>query len=115
MKFSNLKVGTRLSLGFGVLLLACMFVGGISWLRLAQLEDVIIQMTSVDAAKAQLTLEMQVRTRTNFANAGRILMAGNDQEFIAKVKEEISEVSKANGEGMEKLEKLVVAPEAKAL
>ena len=46
MKFSNLKVGTRLGIGFAVLLVACLSVGGIGWLRLAQLDAVVNRITT---------------------------------------------------------------------
>jgi len=96
MSFSNFKVGTRLALAFGVLLAAVLFVGGISWWRLAQLDDVVNRMSTEDAEKARLTLEMQVRTFDNAGKVGRILMAGEDQAAIAKLKAEAAENSDQN-------------------
>jgi methyl-accepting chemotaxis protein len=115
MKFSNLKVGTRLSIGFGVLLLACMFVGGISWLRLAQLDAVVVKMSTLDAEKMRISLEMQVRTRANASLIGRILMADGDQSVVAPLRAEIESNSGKNGEDIKRLEELVYLPEGKAL
>jgi methyl-accepting chemotaxis protein len=115
MNFSNLKVGTRLSLGFGVLLLACMFVGGISWMRLSHLHAVVVKMSTLDAEKMRISLEMQVRTRANASLVGRILMAGGDQSVIAPLRAEIKANSDQNGEDLNRIEKLLYLAEGKAL
>ena len=115
MNLSNLKVGTRLALGFGVMLVAILFVGGISWLRLSQLERVVNRMSTEDAEKARLTLEMQVRTFDNNAKAGRILMAGDDIAYIDKVRAQIAANSEKNKATIDRLNELVHRPEAKTL
>ena len=63
MKFSNLKVGTRLGIGFAVLLVACLSVGAIGWYRLAQLDKVVNRITTENWEKARLTMEMETRRR----------------------------------------------------
>jgi len=115
MKFSNLKVGIRLGIGFGVLLLACLVVGGIGWLRLAQLDKVVNRITTENWEKARLTMEMEIRTRDNAFKTGRVLMAGNDTGAIKILKEEMAANTKLNGEALEKLEKLLDTSEAKVL
>jgi methyl-accepting chemotaxis protein len=115
MNLSKLKVGTRLSLGFGVLLLACMFVGGISWLRMSQLDAVVVKMSTLDAEKMRLALEMQVRTRANASLMGQILMARENQSLISTLRAEIKANSDKNGEALKRLEELVYLPEGKAL
>ncbi len=115
MKLSNLKVGTRLGMGFGVLLIACLTVGGIGWVRLAQLDEVVNRITTENWEKARLTMEMEIRTRDNAFKTGRVLMAGDDTEAVKVLKAEMAENSKLNGAALEQLEKLVVASEAKML
>jgi methyl-accepting chemotaxis protein len=115
MKFSNLKVGIRLGIGFGVLLVACLVVGGIGWVRLAQLDKVVNRITTENWEKARLTMEMEIRTRDNAFKTGRVLMAGNDTEAVRILKEEMAANTKLNGAALEQLEKLVVSSDAKML
>ena len=115
MKFSNMKVGTRLGMGFGVLLVACLVVGGIGWLRLSQLDEVVKRITTENWEKARLTMEMEIRTRDNAFKTGRVLMAGNDTEAVKVLKDEMAANTKLNTAALEQLEKLVVAAEAKML
>jgi methyl-accepting chemotaxis protein len=115
MTFSNWKVGTRLGMGFGVLLIACLVIGGIGWLRLSQLDEVVNRITTENWEKARLTMEMEIRTRDNAFKTGRVLMAGDDTEAVKVLKEEMAANTKLNTAAMEQLEKLVVAAEAKML
>jgi methyl-accepting chemotaxis protein len=115
MKFANLKVGTRLGIGFAVLLVACLSVGGIGWYRLAQLDEVVNRITTENWEKARLTMEMEIRTRDNAFKTGRVLMAGDDTEAVKVLKEEMAANTQLNSAALEQLEKLVVATEAKML
>ncbi|HEU5137818.1 MAG TPA: PAS domain-containing protein, partial [Steroidobacteraceae bacterium] len=115
MKFSNLKVGTRLAIGFSVLLFACLSVGGIGWYRLAQLDKVVNRITTENWEKARLTMEMEIRTRDNAFKTGRVLMAGKDTEAVEVLKEEMAANTKLNTAALEQLEKLLVESEAKIL
>ena len=115
MKFSNWKVGARLAMGFGVLLIACLLVGGIGWLRLSQLDAVVNRITTENWEKARLTMEMEIRTRDNAFKTGRVLMAGDDIAAVSVLKEEMAANTRLNTAAMEQLEKLVVAAEARKL
>jgi methyl-accepting chemotaxis protein len=115
MKVSNFKVGTRLSIGFGVLLLGSMLIGGISLWRLSQLDEVVTRLSTEDWERARLTMEMEMRTRDNAAKAARVLLDGIDAAGIEKLRAEMSANSKANGEALERLEVLVASDDAKAL
>src|SRR5207344_145555 len=90
MKLSNLKVGPRLGVGFAVLLVACLSVGGIGWYRLAQLDKVVNRITTGNWEKARLTMEMEIRTRDNAFKTGRVLMAGNDTDAVKTLKDEMA-------------------------
>ncbi len=115
MKLSNLKVGTRLGVGFAVLLVACLSVGGIGWYRLAQLDEVVNRITTENWEKARLTMEMEIRTRDNAFKTGRVLMAGNDTDAVKALKDEMAANTRLNSAALEQLEKLLVSPEARAL
>jgi methyl-accepting chemotaxis protein len=113
VNLSSLKVGTRLNLGFGVLLVISVLIGGMSWWRLSQLDDVVDRTTTEDWQKARLTMEMEIRTRDNAAKALQVLMAGSDTAQIETLKAEMAENTKANGEALDQLQKLVKAEEAR--
>ena len=116
MKFSNLKVGKRLGVGFAVLLHAPAFRWAAScWYRLAQLDTVVNRITTENWEKARLTMEMEIRTRDNAFKTGRVLMAGDDIDAVKSLKDEMAANTKLNSAALEQLEKLLVSPEAKAL
>jgi methyl-accepting chemotaxis protein len=115
MKLSNLKVGTRLALGFGLLLSISIALGVVSWLRLSQLDEVVTRLAGEDWDKSRLTMEMQIRTRDNAFKAARIMLAGNDTATIDRLKAEMAENSKKNSADLEMLEELVKSAEAKAM
>ncbi len=69
MNFSNLKVGTRLGLGFGVLVVAMGVVGGLGMLRMGQMNESIERIAQKDWNKARLAMEIDSRARDNAGNA----------------------------------------------
>src|SRR6188508_2005405 len=113
MKFSDLKVARRLSIGFAVLLLASVLIGAVCWFRLSQIDSAVNRLLTQDVVKAKLTMEMEGRTRDNAAKTLRILMAGNDAAEVEALSTQIAENSKANKEALEKLTALVYRPEGK--
>ena len=113
MKFSNFKVATRLAIGFGVLLLASLVIGAMSWVSMSRIEAAMTRLTTLDVVKARLTMEMEGRTRDNAAKTLLILMAGDDAATVESLSAQIAENSKANSEGLEKLTALVYRPEGK--
>jgi methyl-accepting chemotaxis protein len=114
MKFSNLKVPVRLAIGFAVLLLISLLIGGIALTRLAHLDEVVNRLGTQDWVKARIAMENQIRTRDNVGKSLRILLANGDENTIARLRAEMDENSKANGEGIELLEKLVSDEDGKA-
>src|SRR5688572_8608114 len=115
MSFANWKVGTRLNIGFGVLLAFSLIIGGLSWVRLSQLDDIAVKATTEDWEKARLTMEMEIRTRDNAAKALRVLLAGNDADTIDALKSEMAENSAANDVALERLRELVKSEKATGL
>jgi len=107
MKFSNLKVAVRLSIGFAILLSIALAIGGIALTRLSHLDAVVNRMSTQDWHKARIAMEMQIRTRDNVAKSLRILLANGDTAVIEKIRGEMEENSKANGVDIKRLEALV--------
>jgi methyl-accepting chemotaxis protein len=113
MKFSNLKVGTRLTLGFGVLVVAMALVGGMGMLRMGQLNDNIDRIVQKDWVKARLAMEIDSRARDNAAKTGELFLVEGDA--AAKVRAGMDENRAAITKNLEELEKLLYLPEGKAL
>jgi methyl-accepting chemotaxis protein len=115
MTLSNLKVGTRLALGFGVLLAVSMALTAVAWLRMSQLDDVAQRLAGAEWDKARLTMQMQIRTRDNAFKAARMLLAGNDTASLDGLEAGMAENSRLNAADLEALETLVKADEARGL
>src|SRR5689334_16997709 len=115
MNLNNYKVSTRLALSFGLLLAISLAVGGISWKRMSQIDHATDRIVETDWEKARLSMEMQIRSRDNAAKAARMMLVAGDSEAVDKLKAEMSANTKANEAALEQLDKLVVAPEDRAL
>ena len=115
MKFSNLNVSTRLGIGFGVLLVISLTVGGLSWMRMSQLDDATDRLVGLEWDKARLSMEMQIRSRDNASKALRVLLADGDKAVVDQLKTEMSVNSKANEEALQELTALIDNAEDKAL
>jgi methyl-accepting chemotaxis protein len=113
--FANLKVGPRLCIGFAVLLVISLVIGGIALSRMAHLDAVVNRMSTQDWEKARITMEMEMRTRDNAAKSLRILLANGDVEVINRIRAEMEENSEQNGEGIRQLEELVKDADGEAL
>ena len=65
MKFNNLKIGVRLGLGFGSVLLGLAGVGALGVHGLADSYDTLDRTVNKDAVKLQASLEMEASARAN--------------------------------------------------
>ena len=99
--FSNLKVAFRLGIGFAVLLVISLVIGGIALTRLAHLDEVVNRLSTQDWETARAAMENQIRTRDNVGKSLRILLADGDAETITRIRAEMEENSKANSDGHE--------------
>jgi methyl-accepting chemotaxis protein len=115
MNLSHYKVGTRLGLGFGVLLAISLAVGGISWKRMSQIDHATDRIVETEWQKARLSMEMQIRSRDNAAKAARMMLMGDNAGLVDQLKAEMSANSKANEEALAELDKLVTEPADRAL
>src|SRR5882672_9149390 len=113
MSFSNFKVGTRLNIGFVILLLITVAVGGIGLVRLSQLDDMVARITNADWNKARLTMETSARNNDNAANFARLLMVDGNSEIAKTLKAKIAKNSEKNAAALAELDKLVALPKAR--
>jgi methyl-accepting chemotaxis protein len=115
MRFSDLKVGTRLSAGFLILLVVTVIVGGVGLVRLSQLDHMVSAITDEDWVHARLTMETETRNRDSAAAFSRLLMVDANSEIATRLKEKISRNSEANGVALKELESRFTEADEKAL
>jgi len=87
MKFSNLKVGTRLALGFALLLATCTIVGFVGWSRLHQLGGSLENLALRQWKAAHAALVIDIRQRDNYGQSGALLVA--DEGGVRGILDEI--------------------------
>ncbi|HZX32494.1 MAG TPA: methyl-accepting chemotaxis protein [Rhodocyclaceae bacterium] len=112
--FSNLKVGTRLALGFGIVVLFMigMVVAGVS--SSAGLSDSLRRITDQDLVKFELAADISGRARTNAYLTMQLLIAENPDQR-RRIVDNIAESRKVITVDLEKLDQLIYRPEGKAL
>ena len=113
MKISNINVGKRLAVGFGLLLVACGVVGFIGWERITQLDDALKDLATNEWKTAKAAMEIESIQRANYGKSGELLLAKPDTVdwVVGEIDDNKAEISKH----FDVLEKLVDTPEAKAI
>ncbi len=89
MTLSNFKVGTRLGVGFVMLLLITVVVGVVGLMRLSQLDAMVVHITTEDWNKARLTMETETRNRDSAAKFARLLTIDADSEVARTLQAKI--------------------------
>jgi methyl-accepting chemotaxis protein len=114
MKLNNLRIGTRLGLGFGVVLVLLVAIVGIAHLRLAQSDRGLVEQAQL-SRRAELALEWTGRTELNVSRLVAIAKASGQPQvedyfnpLIKKTSAEISVIQKD-------LEGRVTSDEGKAM
>jgi len=114
MNLNNFKIGTRLTTGFGlvVLLLICIAFLGVT--RMSTLNENTATIVNRDVAQLQAAMTMDTASR---ANARRFLelLITTDKAQVAKINESIAINRKTATEASDKLEGLTSTLEGKAL
>jgi methyl-accepting chemotaxis protein len=113
MKISDINVGARLGLGFGVLLLACGVVGFIGWQRITQLDKSLEYLATNQWQTAKLAMEIQSHQRDNYGRSGEMLLSKDDavEWVIGEIDDNKKEITNYFG----KLEPLIESEDGKAL
>ncbi|HUL93833.1 MAG TPA: methyl-accepting chemotaxis protein [Burkholderiales bacterium] len=114
MRFSDLRIGARLTLGFGVLLLLIGVVAGLSAWRLAALADVTRQLATVDAQLERTMLGWVGETRSNAVRAV-VVARSSDAELVNLLTPQVEAATKRINGLQKQVEELIVIPQAKAL
>ena len=114
MKLSNLKIGTRLGLGFGILCLMMVIMAAVSIVRFDDVDTINTRIIEDDWVKADAANVINATTRANARRTMELILV-TDKARLAHVRERIAENKKTIDEALAVLDKLVVRPEGKQL
>jgi PAS domain S-box-containing protein len=102
MKFSNLKVGTRLMLGFGLLLVACGMIGLIGVQKMGELDAGMQEIATHDWERVKDVNAMEADLRALATSTGELLIADEAERkvisaFMAEKRADVTEAMDALG------------------
>ncbi len=112
--FANMKVSTRLGMGFSVVLLLLVIVSLTSIFKLSKMNDNMTDLVDDKVAKEQLASTMLRRTIDNGRQI-RAMITSTDPAEINRRKTRMEDNRKKNGEAMAQLDKLVNSERGRAL
>jgi methyl-accepting chemotaxis protein len=110
----NLRIGTRLGLGFGTLLFLMALTSGLSSLRFSELGDAVDRIVHQDWVKAQAAATIDTTTRANARRTLELFLV-SDAARLADVRARIQANKKTIDEALAQLDELVHLAEGKAL
>jgi methyl-accepting chemotaxis protein len=113
MKISDINVGKRLAVGFGLLLVACGVVGVIGWLRIGDLDRAIQDLATKQWQTAKYAMQIESHQRDNYGRSGELLLSKDDA--VEWVIGEIDDNTKEIGGLFDKLGALVDDPDGRTL
>jgi len=110
----NFKIGVRLGVGFGLVLLLLIGITVLGVTRMAVLSGNTDELINRDVAKVQLALALDAAYRANSRRFLELLIV-TDKAQVAKIMERIEDNLKTANQSIEKLEPKLFLPEGKAL
>ena len=108
MNIANMKVGTRLSAGFGLVLLMMVVLNVIGLIRVGSIGEISAKADDV-RVKTELASNVDVRVRDNAIRTLELIVT-TDPAQMTKINEGIDANKKSISEAFEMLDKLVVQP-----
>ncbi|MHB1334073.1 MAG: methyl-accepting chemotaxis protein [Sulfuriferula sp.] len=105
---ANMKVGTRLSLGFGLVLLMMVVMNVIGFIRAGSIGEITGRAEGV-RVKTELSSDVDLMFRNNAVRTLQLIVT-TDPAGIAKIKEGIDADKQSISEAFRQLDKLVVQP-----
>jgi methyl-accepting chemotaxis protein len=114
MKFTDLKIATRLSIGFGGVLLLLTLIVGVGMIRLSNLNDSVQLLVTDRIPKLNIANAWVIQLSESARHMRNMLIVTDDKE-IKKEIEKVYENKKLRQEYMEQLEKICIGSEGKAL
>jgi len=114
MKIGDLKIGTRLGAGFGLLIVTLLCVVTVGVMRFTEVGEVNNRIIEKDWVKADAAHTINATTRANARRTMELLIA-SDPEQVKRVKAAIEANKKTIDEALKTLDQLVYLPEGRAL
>ncbi|MDD3018241.1 MAG: methyl-accepting chemotaxis protein [Comamonas sp.] len=114
MQLNALKVGARLGLGFGVVLLIMALIAGIGVWRLQDISNVTRRMTTEDSERLRATMQWREAVMQNWIRTRAILLNA-DTGFLNDWKTEVDATSARISEAQKKVEGLLRTEKGKAM
>ncbi len=112
--FKNMSIGTRLGLGFSLILALAMLITGISVWRLQHLSEATRDMMEVPLAKERMISDWYSKIDSAIRRTTAIARS-SDQSLVAYFADEAKASSAVSAEYQKKVEALVVDPDEKEL
>ncbi|MCX8018372.1 MAG: MCP four helix bundle domain-containing protein, partial [Rhodocyclaceae bacterium] len=112
--FKNLRIGVRLGIGFGLMVLLLIVVSTVAYLRVGELNKEIENMVSDKFPKTQIANAIINHINVT-ARAIRNAMLVKTPEAVQQELDRLMAARKATGEEFEKLEKMITSEEGKKL
>jgi methyl-accepting chemotaxis protein len=113
MKLADLKIGTRLGAGFGLLIVLMLGMVVIGIQRFNQVGDIHSRLVEKDWAKAEAASLINATTRANARRTMELLIVADVAQLV-RIKERINENKKAVDQALATLERLIDQPADKA-
>jgi methyl-accepting chemotaxis protein len=113
MNFANLKIGTRLGLGFALILVILAVIAGVGIGRLSSLDDKVTDLSDNHIPKLLAENEWIIAMLQTARQTRNILIL-DDPEKIKQEIEGINKLKEKRRELMERLQKTIVTPQGKA-
>ena len=111
---NNFKIGTRLGLAFGLVLLITAAIATLGVWRLAVLKDASVQIANVEMERNALAQEWKAAIDLNWVRASASLKA-TDEAYVQSLSADMTATSQRASEAQKKLEALVDDPRGKEL
>jgi len=114
MGFSDLKIGVRMGVGFGLLITMMLVMVVVAVLRFGDVGEINDRIIEKDWVKAEAANVINATTRANARRTMELVIATSPEQ-IARVKEAIEANKKTISSALETLDSLIYLPEGKAL
>ncbi|MCV2354305.1 methyl-accepting chemotaxis protein [Paucibacter sp. B2R-40] len=111
---SNIKIGTRLGLAFGVVLLITALIAGIGAWRLGTLKAAANDLATVEMERSSLAARWSANINLNWVRTSAALFA-SDAAYVKALQADMEATSKLIGETQKQLEPLITDTKGKDL
>ena len=111
---NHLKIGTRLGLAFGLILLITALIATVGVWRLSTLKEATVRISSVEIERNELAMHWKAAIDLNWVRASAALKT-SDAAYISSLGAEMAATSKEVTEGQKKLEALMEGAKSKEL